>query len=109
MLPQASSRRISIPINWDWFSDSPVNQSEGDLVLQIYADSSYVVEHVLRRIEHEQAAAFTVIWTLWGEQRNGGQPRRATHRRYGASSYRIPRWSLQSGSEQPGGSAAHFR
>ena len=61
-----------IPINWDWFSDSPVNQSEGDLVLQICADSSYVVEHVLRRIEHEQAAAFTVIWTLSGEQRNGG-------------------------------------
>ena len=41
------------------------------MVFQICADSSYIVEHVLRRIEHEQAAALTVIWTLTGEQRNG--------------------------------------
>jgi deferrochelatase/peroxidase EfeB len=60
-----------IPINWGWFSDTPANPNEGDLVLQICADSSYVVEHVLRRIEHDQAASFTVVWTLTGEQRNG--------------------------------------
>ena len=61
-----------IPINWAWFNDTPANANEGDLVLQICADSGYIVEHVLRRIEHEQSGSFTVIWTLTGEQRNGG-------------------------------------
>lgn len=60
-----------MPINWGWFNDAPVNPNEGDLVLQICADSSYIVEHVLRRIEHEQAGSFNVVWTLTGEQRNG--------------------------------------
>lgn len=63
-----------IPINWGWFNDAPANANQGDLILQICAESSYIAEHVLRRLEHEQAAVFDVIWTLTGEQRNG-----ATH------------------------------
>jgi deferrochelatase/peroxidase EfeB len=61
-----------IPINWGAFSDSPANSAEGDIVLQIGADSSYIVEHVLRRIEHTLTASFTITWAIAGEQRNGG-------------------------------------
>jgi len=61
-----------IPINWTWFSDTPQNDNQGDLVLQICADSAYIVEHVLRRIEHTLGSSFQVIWTLAGEQRDGG-------------------------------------
>jgi deferrochelatase/peroxidase EfeB len=71
-IPANQQPQDLIPIDWGSFADSPVNANEGDLVLQICADSSYIVEHVLRRIEHEQGGAFTVVWTLAGEQRNGG-------------------------------------
>ena len=66
-----------IPINWGWFGDQPANANEGDVVLQVCADSSYIVEHVLRRMEHELGASFTVVWTMVAEQRNGashGEP-----------------------------------
>ncbi len=59
-------------INWAWFADSPTNPDEGDVVLQVCADSAYISEHVLRRIEHTLAAHFTVTYTLCGEQRDGG-------------------------------------
>lgn len=61
-----------IPINWDWFADTPQNRNQGDLALQICADSAYVVEHVLRRVEYTLSAWFSVTWTLAGEQRDGG-------------------------------------
>ncbi len=70
-----------IPINWGWFGDAPTNPDEGDLVLQVCAESSYIVEHVLRRVEHQLAGSFTVTWALSGEQRNGashGQPQART-------------------------------
>jgi deferrochelatase/peroxidase EfeB len=60
------------PIPWADFGDAPANPVEGDLVLQICANSAYVVEHVLRRIEHTLAASFAVVWTMLGEQRDGG-------------------------------------
>jgi deferrochelatase/peroxidase EfeB len=60
-----------IEINWGWFADTPTNAASGDLVVQICADSSYIVEHVLHRIEHELAGQLTVVWALSGEQRNG--------------------------------------
>ena len=66
-----------IEINWGWFADAPTNSASGDLVLQICADSSYIVEHVLRRIEHELAGQLALVWALIGEQRNGanhGEP-----------------------------------
>jgi deferrochelatase/peroxidase EfeB len=61
-----------IPINWGWFADNPVNPNQGDLVLQICSDSSYIAEHVLRRIEHTMGGSFGVAWALSGEQRNRG-------------------------------------
>jgi deferrochelatase/peroxidase EfeB len=61
-----------IPINWGWFNDSPANPVQSDLVVQVCADSAYVVEHVLRRIEHTLASSLTVTWTMAGEQRGGG-------------------------------------
>lgn len=66
-----------IEINWAWFADTPANPASGDLVLQICADSSYLVEHVIRRVERELAGQLAVIWALAGEQRNGaghGEP-----------------------------------
>ena len=61
-----------IPIDWGSFGDQPTNAASGDILLQICADSSYIVEHVLRRIEHDLSSGFAVAWTLAGEQRNGG-------------------------------------
>lgn len=66
-----------IEINWAWFNDNPTNAASGDLVLQICADSAYIVEHVIRRIEHELAGQLAIVWVLGGEQRNGasqGEP-----------------------------------
>jgi deferrochelatase/peroxidase EfeB len=66
-----------IAINWGWFNDNPVNPTDGDLLLQICAESAYIAEHVLRRIEHTLGGAFAVVWTQAGEQRNGashGEP-----------------------------------
>ncbi|MGH7175062.1 MAG: Dyp-type peroxidase [Minisyncoccia bacterium] len=62
-----------IPIDWDSFGDKPTNPNEGDLVLLISAESSYIVEHVLRRIGHELGNQLSIVWTLAGEQRNGGR------------------------------------
>lgn len=61
-----------VPIDWGSFSDTPTNAAQGHLILQVCADSSYVVEHVLRRVEHTLGGSFAVVWTLLGEQRNGG-------------------------------------
>lgn len=45
------------------------NPDSGDVVLQICADSAYVAEHVLRRVEEELADAATVVWAHTGAQR----------------------------------------
>lgn len=58
-------------VDWAQLFDQPTNPSPGDLVLQICADSAYLVEHILRRIEITMAGQLTIIWTLTGEQRNG--------------------------------------
>jgi len=68
----ANTPQDLIPIDWTSFGDSPTNPNQGDLVLQICAESSYIVEHVLRRVEHSMSGTFTVVWTLAGDQRNGG-------------------------------------
>jgi deferrochelatase/peroxidase EfeB len=61
-----------IPISWGAFDDQPTNANEGDVIVQACADSSYIIEHVLRRIEHTLGNSFSVVWTLTGEQRDGG-------------------------------------
>ncbi|MDA8047552.1 MAG: Dyp-type peroxidase [Actinomycetota bacterium] len=63
------------PIDWAQQADQPINPNSGDLVLQICADSAYLVEHVLRRIELTMAGQLSIIWTITGEQRNGASHR----------------------------------
>ena len=42
---------------------------EGDLLLKVCSNDVFVVEHVLRRVEHELASAFEVLWVQTGAQR----------------------------------------
>lgn len=42
---------------------------EGDALLHIASNDPYIVEHVLRRIEHELGAQFSVRWVQTGVQR----------------------------------------
>ncbi len=44
---------------------------EGDVLLKISANDVFLTEHVLRRVEHELSADFTVIWVETGAQRYG--------------------------------------
>lgn len=60
-----------IPIPWGQLADTNVaREDNGDILLQICSDSVYINEHVLRRVEHELAEAFTVAWTQPGSQRH---------------------------------------
>ncbi len=47
----------------------PEVPGEGDVLLHIASDDAFIAEHVLRRVEHELAAQFTVIWVQTGVQR----------------------------------------
>lgn len=42
---------------------------EGDVLLHISSDDIFVAEHVLRRVEHELADRFTLVWAQTGVQR----------------------------------------
>lgn len=42
---------------------------EGDVLLKIASNDIYVVEHVLRRVEHELSDVITVAWTQTGARR----------------------------------------
>jgi deferrochelatase/peroxidase EfeB len=44
---------------------------EGDVILKICSDDVFVAEHALRRVEHELAGDFTVVWAQTGAQRYG--------------------------------------
>lgn len=50
-------------------AQGPEIAGEGDVIVHIAADDSFITEHVLRRIEHELAADFTVLWVQTGAQR----------------------------------------
>jgi deferrochelatase/peroxidase EfeB len=69
-VPPALQPSDLIPIPWAEFGDPTPAVDDGHIVLQVGADSMYVVEHVLRRIEHTLAAQFTVGWVVVGEQRH---------------------------------------
>lgn len=56
-------------VPWADLGDSPVLTDSGHLVLQVSSDDLFVVEHVVRRIEHELSADFTFAWSLLGAQR----------------------------------------
>jgi Dyp-type peroxidase family len=47
----------------------PEIPGEGDLLLHIASDDAVIVEHVLRRVEHELAGQLAVAWAQTGVQR----------------------------------------
>jgi Dyp-type peroxidase family len=54
---------------WDLIGGAPELREPGDLLLQIRSEDPYMNEHVVRRIEEELGAEFTVLWTQIGESR----------------------------------------
>jgi deferrochelatase/peroxidase EfeB len=71
------------PIPWSELVDAgqvPAVSSEGDLVLQICADSLYICEHVLRRVQHDLSAGLTVLATFIGSQRYSSRAGRTSRR-----------------------------
>lgn len=69
---------ISIP--WAQLGDVPEVTESGDVVLQICADSAYVTEHVLRRVEHSLVGQVQVVWAHTGAQRYNSRPGRTAKR-----------------------------
>jgi deferrochelatase/peroxidase EfeB len=69
-----------VPIPWDKLGDIPSNAVSGDLVLQVCADSAYITEHVLRRLEHSLAGEIQVSWAHTGVQRYNSRPGRTARR-----------------------------
>jgi deferrochelatase/peroxidase EfeB len=53
---------------------------DGDILLHIQADDSYVAEHVLRRVERDLIHDFSVLWSELAEQRDGPGASRTTGR-----------------------------
>jgi deferrochelatase/peroxidase EfeB len=68
---------ISIP--WEQLSDRPDESGQADLAVMISGDSPYVLEHVLRRLEHTLAEDLRLLWVVAGvrrhKSRSGGQRR----------------------------------
>lgn len=59
-----------IDIPWDRLGDGAVlTRESGDMVIQVCADSVYLVEHVLRRLESDLADSVRVVWVHSGTQR----------------------------------------
>jgi Dyp-type peroxidase family len=58
----------------------PPQSTEGDLVLQICADSLYICEHVLRRVQHDLGAQFGVLAAFIGSQRYSSRAGRTSRR-----------------------------
>jgi deferrochelatase/peroxidase EfeB len=56
-------------IPWKDLVDAPPQSDFGDLVLQICADSLYICEHVVRRIEEELGKEFGLVSAVVGSQR----------------------------------------
>lgn len=70
-VPEEEQPQDLIAIPWEQLGDpNVVKPNNGDVLLQICSDSVYVNEHVLRRVEHELASQFQVIWTQQGSQRH---------------------------------------
>jgi deferrochelatase/peroxidase EfeB len=70
-----------ITIPWDRLGDHAVITAEsGDVLLQICADSLYLVEHVLRRIETDLREQLTLIWAHSGTQRYSTRAGRTSRR-----------------------------
>jgi deferrochelatase/peroxidase EfeB len=68
------------PMPWDKLNETPEDPASGDLVLQICADSAYITEHVIRRIEHSLGNAVQINWAHTGVQRYNSRPGRTARR-----------------------------
>jgi deferrochelatase/peroxidase EfeB len=80
-VPEDEQPQDLIPIPWAQLGDTNVTKPDnGDVLLQICSDSIYVNEHVLRRIEHELAADFQVVWAQQGSQRHTSRAGRVSRR-----------------------------
>ncbi len=66
------------PLDWSKLGDTPQQPATGDVVLQLCGDSIYILEHVVRRIEHQLAGQFALIWTLSGAQRHNSRSGRVS-------------------------------
>lgn len=69
-----------VDVPWTALGDNPPAVGSGDMILQICADNAYIVEHVLRRIEHRLTAEVVVVWAHTGEQRYNSRPGRTSRR-----------------------------
>lgn len=69
-----------VDIPWPALGDSPVNPASGDVIVQVCADSAYITEHVLRRIEHQLAGQARVVWAHTGVQRYSSRAGRTAKR-----------------------------
>jgi len=68
-----------IPIPWEKLSDQPAVAGNGDIMVQVCSNSSFINEHVLRRIGQELAGQLTQVWAVNGLQRHNsraGRPSR---------------------------------
>ena len=54
---------------WPQLGDAPAVAANGDLVLQICSDNTYINEHVVRRIAEELGDSLRLAWAVTGEQR----------------------------------------
>jgi deferrochelatase/peroxidase EfeB len=69
-VPPLEQPQDLIAIPWADLGDNPAIAQNGDLVLQVCADSLYIAEHVLRRVEHELADILKIVWCVQGTQRH---------------------------------------
>src|SRR5262249_15099959 len=67
-------------IPWSQLGDAPDQPENGDIVVQVCGDSVYILEHVLRRIEHGLAGQLSLLWTQAGAQRHTSRAGRTSRR-----------------------------
>jgi deferrochelatase/peroxidase EfeB len=59
-----------IPIPWSQLSDTPQVDANGGIFVQVCSESTYVNEHVVRRIEEELGEELQLTWLVAGSQRH---------------------------------------
>lgn len=67
-----------IAIPWDKLGDAPDELGQADLVVMACGDSPYVLEHVLRRLEHTLAEDLRLLWSAAGMQRHNSRSGRTS-------------------------------
>jgi deferrochelatase/peroxidase EfeB len=70
---QADRPQDLIPVPWQQLSDNPTVSTNGDVLLQICAESAVVCEHALHRVLHELGAQFQLAWVVQGVQRHNSR------------------------------------